>query len=162
MSDLHEGRCCNSADFLQMTLKTIYHEEVKHGTIKTGIKPCFQTEGAACADVAIPYDVIIGAGEAVKVDLLLSFNIPAGYKIVMYPRSSLLIKQKLLSPVSIIDSDYHGHVHVPLLNISDDTIYLNEGLRVAQIECIPAMAHVCWEFANKQRGQEGFGTTGEA
>lgn len=124
-----------------------------------GIVPVYQTTGAACADVELPTDITVPARTAVKVDLLLSFDIPEGYKIVMYPRSSLLIKHSLIQPTSVIDSDYKGNVHVPLYNPTDADIHLPKGTRVAQIECVPAYSTVHWLRKCTIRGNGGFGST---
>lgn len=127
------------------------------------IKPCFMTKGAACADVYLPEAVVIPAKSVVKVPTGLSFDIPEGFKIVMYPRSSLLVKRKLIQPVSIIDEDYHGIVHVPLYNPTDEDIVLEVGERVAQIEMVPTgyKSITDWFNADNKRDQNGFGGTGK-
>ena len=126
----------------------------------TGIMPVFKTKGAACADVASPKAVNINPGETVLIDLLLSFDIPTGYKIVMYPRSSLLIKKHLIQPVSIIDSDYHLHVHVPVFNAGIEPVIIEAGERVAQIECVPVYDCTSWDHESTER-TGGFGSTGK-
>lgn len=126
---------------------------------KHGIRPVFKTKEAACADVATPVAITIPAHSAIKSDLFIGFEIPKGYKIVMYPRSSLLIKKCLIQPVSIIDSDYSGqHVHVPLFNPTDKDIVLEAGERVCQIECVPAYDCDDWAHENAER-MGGFGST---
>lgn len=127
--------------------------------IVRGIKPVYKTKGAACADVAIPFTTVIKAGTAEKIDLWIGFQIPKGYKIIMYPRSSLLIKKGLIQPVSIIDADYSGmRVHVPLFNPTDKDIVLEAGERVAQIECVPCYECNCWDKEEVTR-DGGFGST---
>jgi deoxyuridine 5'-triphosphate nucleotidohydrolase len=126
-----------------------------------GIMPVYKTKEAACADVALPYPVTIKPGEVVKVDLLVGFDIPNGKKIVMYPRSSLLMKYGLMSPTSIIDSDYRGqHIHWPVINLGGDPITLDTGTRVAQIELCSTEQVVDWDLERNER-TGGFGSTGE-
>lgn len=133
----------------------------KQRKIQRGIKPVYQTKESACADVAIPFETVIPAGKSVKIDLWIGFEIREGYKIVMYPRSSLLIKKGLIQPVSIIDSDYSGqHVHAPIYNPGKEDVVLEAGERVAQIECVPAYDCKDWERKKEQRGEGGFGSTG--
>lgn len=137
----------------------------------TAKMPCFMTKGAACADVFLPADVTIPPMDLnkslkdniVKIPLDVAFDIPAGLKIVMYPRSSLLIKRGLVQPVSIIDEDYHGNAHVPLVNITNEPIVLKAGERAAQIEVQLAMAKgICdWDMVEGERDQNGFGGTGK-
>lgn len=137
-------------------------DDYKTSKVK-GINPVYMTKGAACADVTIPEEVALLPGSCTLVDLWIGFEIPAGYKIVMYPRSSLLVKRGIMSPVSIIDNDYSGqHVHVPLYNLTSSTIFLKQGERVAQIECVPAYDSEDWEHTNKERAKVngGFGSTG--
>lgn len=135
-------------------------ETVSDAAGNVGKPPVYKTSGAACADIAVPKNITIPPHGIVKVDLLLKFNIPRGYKIVMYPRSSLLIKHGLMQPTSIIDSDYHGHVHAPLVNLTEEPVELEAGERVAQIECVTAYEALNWCKDFVERGDEGFGTTG--
>ena len=137
----------------------------------TAKMPCFMTKGAACADMFLPADVTIPPMDInkslkdniVKVPLDVSFDIPSGFKIVMYPRSSLLIKRGLIQPVSIIDEDYHGNVHAPLVNITNEPIELKAGERLVQIELqLATPKGICdWDAVESERDQNGFGGTGK-
>lgn len=125
-----------------------------------GIIPEYQTKEAACADVALPDHLVLKPGEIKMIPLQIGFEIPNGFKIVMYPRSSLMIKYGIVQPTSIIDSDYSGmEVHVPLYNTSDKRIELPEGTRVAQIECVPVCDCTDWLHKSTER-KGGFGSTG--
>lgn len=126
-----------------------------------GKVPVYKTRQAACADVFLPEDVTIEPGKVACPGLQLGFNIPAGNKIVMYPRSSLLVKFGIMQPTSIIDADYSGmEIHVPLYNTTDKPITLKAGDRVAQIELHEYERILDWNFEdNKRTG--GFGSTGE-
>lgn len=142
----------------------LFYEQNEDGSRKAdgiiGIQPTYQTKEAACADVAIPYPATIPLHKAMKFDLWIGFEIPKGYKIIMYPRSSLLTKKGLMQPVSIIDSDYSGqHVYVPFVNITDEPVELAKGERVAQIECVPVYDCVDWARIEHDRNG-GFGSTG--
>lgn len=126
-----------------------------------GTLPVFQTKLAACADVCLPKQVIIGPQQCVKIDLLIGFDIPEDCKIVMYPRSSLMTKKGLIQPVSIIDADYsHMHVHAPIWNPGTTPVVLERGERVAQIECVPRYEQRQWERKDIER-EGGFGSTGK-
>lgn len=125
-----------------------------------GIIPEYQTKEAACADVALPDHLVLKPGEIKMIPLQIGFEIQNGYKIVMYPRSSLMIKYGIIQPTSIIDSDYSGmEVHVPLYNTSDKRIELPAGTRVAQIECVPVCDCTDWPHKSTER-KGGFGSTG--
>lgn len=147
----------------------LFGEEVEvNGKAKIksiGLPPVFMTKGAACADCAVPFEEMILPHQTKVIDLWIGFEIPVGYKIVMYPRSSLLVKKGLMSPVSIIDQDFSGNkVHFPVHNLTNQPVRLAAGERVCQIELAPAMKRSWqdnWDQKEVERGAEGFGTTGE-
>ena len=126
-----------------------------------GKVPVYKTKQAACADVFLPEDVTIEPGKVACPGLQLGFEIPAGNKIVMYPRSSLLVKFGIIQPTSIIDADYSGmEIHAPLYNATDKPVTLKAGNRVAQIELQPYTRVLDWKFESNER-TGGFGSTGE-
>lgn len=126
-----------------------------------GKVPVYKTKQAACADVFLPEDITVEPGKVACPGLQLGFNIPAGNKIVMYPRSSLLVKFGIMQPTSIIDADYSGmEIHVPLYNTTDKPITLKAGDRVAQIELHEYERVLDWNFEDNER-TGGFGSTGE-
>ena len=126
-----------------------------------GKVPVYKTKQAACADVYLPEDVTIEPGKVACPGLQLGFEIPAGNKIVMYPRSSLLVKFGVIQPTSIIDADYSGmEIHAPLYNATDKPVTLKAGDRVAQIELQEYSRVLDWNFESNER-TGGFGSTGE-
>lgn len=126
-----------------------------------GKVPVYKTKQAACADVYLPEDVTIEPGKVACPGLQLGFEIPAGNKIVMYPRSSLLVKFGIIQPTSIIDADYSGmEIHAPLYNATDKPVTLKAGDRVAQIELQEYSRVFDWNFEINER-TGGFGSTGE-
>ena len=126
-----------------------------------GKVPVYKTKQAACADVYLPEDVTIEPGKVACPGLQLGFEIPAGHKIVMYPRSSLLVKFGIIQPTSIIDADYSGmEIHAPLYNTTDKPVTLKAGDRVAQIELQEYTRVFDWKFESNER-TGGFGSTGE-
>ena len=126
-----------------------------------GKVPVYKTKQAACADVYLPEDVTIEPGKVACAGLQLGFEIPAGNKIVMYPRSSLLVKFGIIQPTSIIDADYSGmEIHAPLYNATDKPVTLKAGDRVAQIELQEYSRVLDWNFESNER-TGGFGSTGE-
>lgn len=126
-----------------------------------GKVPVYKTKQAACADVYLPEDVTIEPGKVACPGLQLGFEIPAGSKIVMYPRSSLLVKFGIIQPTSIIDADYSGmEIHAPLYNTTDKPVTLKAGYRVAQIELQEYSRVLDWNFESNER-TGGFGSTGE-
>lgn len=58
-----------------------------------------------------------------------------GYRVAMYPRSGLSIKLgvNLVNCTGVIDADYRGEVMIPLINLSNETVTIKHGERIAQI-----------------------------
>lgn len=142
----------------------IFDDVLGNGNVPIfGQKPYYATKYAACADLAVPRNVVVQAGKAVKINMLIGFMIPKGYKLLMYPRSSLLIKKGLIQPTSVIDQDYSGQpVHVPLFNPGAKDVTIVAGERVAQIECVPVYECRSWAKSSNTRNKVdgAFGSTG--
>jgi dUTP pyrophosphatase len=127
----------------------------------SGVDPKYGNRHAACFDIAIPAPVIIWPGSRETIDLLIAFEIPAGYTMLLMPRSSTFSKHGLISPTSVIDEDYRGSIHGLLHNTNSFIIHLPQGVRLFQallvksrqvkLECVDAL---------KQTGRGGLGSTG--
>lgn len=126
-----------------------------------GLKPVYKTDGAAAADVAVPKEVVVPAHSSVLIDLLIAFDIPVGYCIKMYPRSSLLTKRGIMQTVTLIDQDFSGNkIHAPLYNTTDKDIVLEKGERVCQLMVEPTIDCISWDHELNERDPAGFGGTG--
>ena len=95
----------------------------------------------------------------------LSFEIPTGYVVKIYPRSGLSIKKgiNLTNGVAVIDSDYRGEVMILLVNLGPRT-YIHHGDRIAQMELCPVEYFDLEEVASlssTERGEGGMGSTGD-
>lgn len=131
--------------------------KVKH----IGIMPVYKTKGAAAADLATPLEVYVPPHKTVNIDLYVGFDIPDGYCIKLYPRSSLLVKRGLMQPVSIIDQDFSGNkIHAPVHNLTDEEVVLEAGERICQAMLEPVIDCFDWDHEKNERGAAGFGTTG--
>ena len=136
--------------------------EVKTKLLYEDSKPPFKaSEGAAAYDLyAHSFEnkgnyYVYGTG--------LAFEIPAGYVIKLYPRSSVYKKGLLLhNSVGIIDSDFRGEVKVIFNKTSHSTAY-GKNERIAQI-ILEKVPEVCYNITNElsstNRGEGGFGSSG--
>ena len=88
------------------------------------------------------------------------------YAAVLLPRSGLGHKHGIVlgNLVGLIDSDYQGELKVSLWNRSHQAFTIAPLERIAQMVVVPvaqAVFEVVDEFAASQRGEGGFGSTGQ-
>jgi dUTP pyrophosphatase len=104
--------------------------------------------------------------ERVPIPTGLYLEIPEGYEGQIRPRSGLAYKQGLtiLNAPGTIDPDYRGEVKVLLINLSQESVAVQDGDRIAQL-LVSATTPVEWEAVEQlsptARGQGGYGHTDE-
>ena len=133
-------------------------------------KAVLPVKGSALAagyDIASAEDVIVHAGETVKVHTGLAFAPPAGYFVGIFARSGLATKHGLrpANCVGVCDEDYRGECIVVLHNDSTTDFEIHTGDRVAQIILLPYINDAVTEvdeLDDTERGSDGFGSTGIA
>ena len=122
--------------------------------------PQYMTDGAACFDIQSAEDYTFRPNELHVVGSGLRCEIPEGWAMLVFARSSLGLKRliipnsvgvidsdyrgeiarsslglkRLIIPnsVGVIDSDYRGEIKVPLLYLGDEPISIQAGQRIAQ------------------------------
>lgn len=142
------------------------------------IVPTYATDGAACFDLhalTVRDHFTLGSGvdhgRPVECGTGLSFEIPAGYVMLIFSRSGHGFKHavRLANCVGVIDSDYRGEVKVKLTKDflwSDDDSpapHCRPGERIAQAMVLPVERvrfDVVEELSETKRGAGGFGSTG--
>ena len=132
--------------------------------------PTRKSEEAACFDIytldesyirnlnAEPKATIINTG--------LAFEIPQGYHMKIFLRSSIGLntKLRLANQTAIIDSDYRGEVQLLVENPSRLPIRVPAGERIAQClieKNIPVAFEEVKELGETKRGKGGLGSTGK-
>ena len=111
--------------------------------------------------------VQVNPHERVLIPTGLIFDIPRGYSVRLYPRSSLALKQglTLANNVGIIDWDYVEPVFAMIVNISGDVKYVNNNERICQGELFKDQPCVLKEVnerpETKTEREGGFGSTGK-
>lgn len=153
--------------------------------INGGKQPTRGSKYSACIDLYANKDIIIGAGETVKVPLgvcldynkfplYLKNNIDRHY-LQLEPRSSLRAKG-LQAGTGVIDLDYKGEICIILHNPTkvayeraedtsgyiecDDNFEINKGDKIAQIMLCKHKSYLFNIDTEKER-KGGFGSTGE-
>ncbi|MCB0826691.1 MAG: dUTP diphosphatase [Armatimonadetes bacterium] len=127
--------------------------------------PKYETEGAAGMDLRSIEAVALGPLERRLVRTGLRIAVPKGYEAQIRPRSGLALKRgiSMVNTPGTIDSDYRGEVGVILINLSQETVELDAGERIAQMVIAPvaqAKLVAVDELDQTQRGEGGFGSTG--
>lgn len=131
------------------------------------IMPTYGTAGAACFDLYSSEDTSIFPGRADKVHTGVSFDIPAGYVMLVYSRSGHGFKNdvRLSNCVGVIDADYRGEVMVKLRNDGKhDIFYIKAGERIAQAMLMPVEQFTLTQadtLSVTARGANGFGSSGK-
>ena len=98
--------------------------------------------------------------------LKLSFDI--GYEIQVRPKSGLALKQGLtvLNTPGTVDSGYNGEIMVIVFNTNPKPFTVEKGMKIAQAVLCPVIngkyvnLQLVDKIENKDRGDNGFGSTG--
>lgn len=129
--------------------------------------PHYATEGSAGFDLRTPVEVVIRAGEVVKIDTGIKLSMQSrDMAAIVLPRSGLGVKGLILAnTVGLIDSDYQGPITCAMWNRSSTLQKLSVGERFAQLVFIPVLkvnlVRVDEFSAVTERGEGGFGSTGQ-
>ena len=129
--------------------------------------PKYETSGSSGMDLAahINNKINLKPGKSEIIPTGISVAIPKGFEIQIRPRSGLAAKNKIsvLNTPGTIDADYRGEIKVILINHSDKTFVIENGLRIAQMVVCPiiqAELKEVNELDDTTRGKSGFGSTG--
>ena len=131
--------------------------------------PSYQTDGSAGIDLKAcineTIDLVPGETALIPSGIAIHINDPnlAG---VILPRSGLGHKHGLVlgNLVGLIDSDYQGQIFISCWNRGNKSVLIEPGLRLAQMVFVPVEQvefRIVEEFDVSQRGEGGFGHTGQ-
>ena len=135
-----------------------------------GQLPAYATPGSAGLDLRACLDeaAILQPGDTLLVPTGLAVHLSnPDYAAMLLPRSGLGHKQGIVlgNLVGLIDSDYQGELKVSLWNRGQEAFTVEPMARIAQMVIVPvvqAAFKVVEEFAQSERGEGGFGSTGKA
>ena len=131
--------------------------------------PKYQTSGSAGLDLiaCINSQLVLTPNESTIIPSGISIFIEdSQFAGMVIPRSGLGAKKGLVcgNLMGLIDSDYQGPLSISLLNRSEENILIEPGDRVAQLVVIKVTQvnlEEVVEFAETDRGEKGFGSTGD-
>ena len=143
---------------------TVVHFQLVHPNAKI---PTYAHDTDAGADVYVPEDVIIAPGaRGQRVDTGFKMAMAPGWYMAVCPRSGLSYKttMRIANTPGTLDCDYRDNVGILIDNLSDETIVIHAGDRIAQFILHPVhrFKGVVTDDVNQigeNRGG-GFGSTG--
>jgi dUTP pyrophosphatase len=128
--------------------------------------PSYGTAEAAGFDLSAAHDVTVAPGQVALVRTGLVIEVPSGYFLGIFARSSTPLKRGLMvaNGVGVIDPDYSGpkdEVLIAVLNFTRGDVHITRGDRLAQGIVLPA-PRVRWDEVSEIREvtRGGFGATG--
>lgn len=131
--------------------------------------PSYATEGSAGLDLRAcldePYELLPGASQLIPTGLAIHIADPHMAAIIL-PRSGLGHKHGLVlgNLVGLIDADYQGPLQISCWNRGSNSYVIQPGERIAQLVIMPILRaefSIVEEFASSQRGDGGFGHSGQ-
>lgn len=131
--------------------------------------PAYATLGSAGLDLRACIDETVtlapGKTELIPTGIAIHLADP-NFAAMVLPRSGLGHKHGIVlgNLVGLIDSDYQGQIFVSCWNRGHDSFQLNPLERIAQLVVVPVMQlafNVVTEFNQSDRGEGGFGSTGQ-
>lgn len=133
---------------------------------KTLPLPKYESAGAVGFDIITRETVTVEPGAIALIPGNVIVKVPAGYALLIVPRSSLPRKKGLVSPhsVGVLDLDYHGpkdELMVQVQNVRSEPVTVERGERIAQglfVRTDVAQWEEVDDHGAETRG--GFGSTG--
>ena len=124
--------------------------------------PEFAHKTDAGADLRSPVEAVVPAHGSVVIDTGVYVEIPEGYTIFLKSKSGLNVKHNLIGEC-VIDSGYTSSIRVKLYNLGDEDYEVQKGDKIIQMVILPCV--YCGftqveKFAETERGDGGFGSTG--
>jgi len=131
--------------------------------------PSYRSEEAAGLDLAaalaVDEPVTLPAGGRALVPTGIALELPHGFEAQVRPRSGLAHTYgvTVLNSPGTIDADYRGEIKVLLINLSNESVIIRRGDRIAQLVIAPVLMvtlECAGALAATRRGEGGFGSTG--
>ena len=131
--------------------------------------PAYATSGSAGLDLraCLESSVELAPGATTLVPTGMALHLDdAGLAAMILPRSGLGHKHGIVlgNLVGLIDSDYQGQIFVSVWNRGSTSFTIQPLERIAQLVIVPVVQvgfNIVEEFAESDRGEGGFGSTGK-
>jgi dUTP pyrophosphatase len=153
----------------KMNIAFQHKEELKFTKIHAdAVTPKYNYESDSGFDLHSTENILVESLGRALVPTGLKFDIPKGFEIQVRPKSGLALKEGLtvLNTPGTVDEGYDGEVKVIVYNTSGKSYQIKKGQKIAQAVLCPVKAgwsvflHEIVELNSKERGDNGFGSTG--
>ena len=124
--------------------------------------PGFAHKTDAGADLGSPVYAVVPARGNTVIDTGVHVEIPEGYTIFLKSKSGLNVKHNLIGE-GVVDALYTGSIKVKLYNLGDNDYQILRGDKIIQMVILPCAYCEFTQvdkFAETERGDGGFGSTG--
>ena len=108
-------------------------------------------------------DITLEPGVPVRIPTGLSIELPEGYVALFWDKSGLATKHALKTLGGVIEHTYRGEYQVGMINLGDKPHTFAKGDKVAQLLIQPIVTAEIVEtneLSESERGEDGFGSTG--
>ncbi|WP_368487912.1 dUTP diphosphatase [Clostridium sp. BJN0013] len=141
---------------MELLVKRI-HEEA--------ILPFYAHEGDAGLDLFSVEKVLIKSMERRLISTGIKIQLPPNTEGQVRPRSGLALAHgiTLLNSPGTIDEGYRGEIKVLMINLGQEDFLIEKGMKIAQMVIKPVeqvLIKEVVELKNTERGEGGFGSTG--
>lgn len=132
---------------------------------KNAIVPNYAHDGDAGLDLYAVENLVLKPGERGLIHTGIQIELPKNTEAQIRPRSGLALKNGIttLNSPGTIDEGYRGEVGVILINHGQETFFVEEGMKIAQMIVKPVyrvnIVEV-EELSDSERKANGFGSSG--
>jgi len=106
-------------------------------------------------------DLLPGEQKSIKTGLML--EIPKGYVGLIRDRAGIVTKMGIQTCAGTFDPGFRGEISIVLINHSEESVYVEKGMRIAQMIILPIAKPkivLVKNLDSTKRGTNGFGSTG--
>lgn len=127
--------------------------------------PYYAHKGDAGLDLFSIEEVTIKPMERKLIRTGIKIQLPENTEAQVRPRSGLALKYGItvLNTPGTVDEGYRGEIKIILVNLSDESFQVKQGMKIAQMVIKPTVTPEVEEvskLSETSRGENGFGSTG--
>jgi dUTP pyrophosphatase len=144
---------------------------MKFSKVRDVKSPSRGTALSAGIDFFVPNDFIemtVLPNQRTLIPSGIKVSLPDGYALIAFNKSGVASKTGMIVGACVVDEDYQGEIHLNMINTSDIGQLIRPGDKLTQFILVPVnyaepqeviMDNLYREVT--QRGEGGFGSTGE-